>query len=223
MKNTSRFVVVACFALVAATLCSAQNLTIDNFSTGPYKKQLASGTNQTSQAGTMLGGSRLTDFLVCDPVPCHTVFKQTASFQILPNKKGTSALIQSAGYKTFPRLVVEYGVATPLHLNLSGSYDRLRVNFDGIDQVLNFNILAFSDGGYNQTACNLLPSTNPVSVDFPLIDFANSGGDFTDVTRLLFEFQSGSAIGGNDWAVTSFEALPASAPPADVVCHGFGS
>jgi hypothetical protein len=224
VKNGSGFLAaVLLMAVVAPFSAQAQNLTIDNFSTAPYKKQLMSGSDQHTQAGTMLGGSRYTDFVVCEPTPCHTAFNQPGSFQIRPDRRGTSALIHSAGYKVYPRLVVEYGAANPLQLNLSGSYDRLRVNFDGSDQVVNFNIVVFSPSGYYQSGCNLDLGTNPVSVDFPLADFSNSGGDFTNVSTIAYVMQTGSAVGANDWAITSFEAVPAGAPPAQIICHGLGT
>lgn len=56
----------------------------------------------------------------------------------------------SAGYKTWPRLDVIYGSTASLQLNL-GSYDRFRVNFDGSNTVVNFNIVVFSPSGRSQS------------------------------------------------------------------------
>jgi len=215
-------------AIAMAEGASAQ-LVLDNFSTGAYRKQFASGDDVNVQTGSMIGGHRETAFLVCPPGPCGVSnrFGQSASMQIRPATKfAPSALVYSAGYKVFPRVDVVYGSAAPLNLALAPTYDRIRVHFDGNDLVLNFNIVAFTAGLYSQTGCNLLPSIGPVSIDFPLLDFSpgsgTPGADFNNITSIDFIFQSGSAVGANDWAVTSFEAIPAGTPPAPITCHGLG-
>jgi hypothetical protein len=211
-------------AFLALPLAASAQLMLDDFSSGSYKKQLSSGSDTNTQAGTMIGGKRLTVFSVCQSNPCglQNMFGQTASFQIRSKTKiAPSVLIFSSGYYTSPRLDVEYGSAGPLQLDLS-NYDRLRVNFHGNDLVVNFNIVAFSGTKYSQTGCNLTASTNQVSIDFPFAYFT-SGADFSNISAFDFIFQSGSAVGAEDWAVTSFQAIPTGAPPAQVTCYGLGT
>jgi len=210
--------------VLALPLAASAQLILDNFSSGAYKKQLSSGNDTNTQVGVMIGGKRLTVFSVCQSKPCgsQNLFSQSASFQIRGKTKiAPSALIFSSGYYTSPRLDVEYGSGVPLQLDLS-NYDRLRVNFHGNDLVVNFNILVFSGTNYSQTGCNLTASTSPVSIDFPFAYFT-SGADFSNISAFDFIFQSGSAVGAEDWAVTSFEAIPIGAPPAQVTCYGVGT
>ena len=47
--------------------------------------------------------------------------------------------------------------------------------------------------------------------------------EFTNVDAIDFIFQSGSTVGANDWAVTSFEAVPTGASAAEITCHGLGT
>jgi len=213
--------------LIAATFgfpqrALSQNLTLDDFSTGPYARQLSAGRDVSTQVGSMVGLERQTFFIVCDPGPCGPAnpFAQSGSFEIRTGTDVTpSALIYSAGYKVYPRLEVHYGAVTPLQLDLGTNYDRIRVRFDGTDGVINFNIVVFSFSGYSQAGCNLDASGNPVSIDFPIANFRGEA-DFTRIDDISFVFQSGTAVGGNDWAVTRFEAVPTGAPPADLTCPG---
>jgi hypothetical protein len=209
-------------------------LLIDDFSSGPYKKTLPTKTAVTDisvQKGKMLGGVRETQYLVCHQVPCNTAeneFGQTAGFQIRPSKNADvpSALIFSAGYKTFPRLDVFYGVngdIVPLHLNLT-PYDRLRVSFDGLNSVVNFNLQLYSPTGNGQLGCNLSsPSSLPFTVDFPLANFASPETiELSDITYMNMISQSGGVgdLGTMALAITRFEAVPATTPPASFTCLG---
>ena len=216
-------VTVVMLLSVALPRAAHSQLVLDDFSTGPYSVRQSSGQDTNTQTGTMVGGERETVFFVCPPGPCgaSNPFDQEAGFQIRPGSP--SALIYSAGYKTGPRVDVQYGTNTPLQLNL-GSYDRFRVNFDGTDLFVNFNILVFTPSGWLQSGCNLAASTNSVSIDFPFADFLGPGTlDFTNINAIDFIFQTSSAIGANDFAVTSFEAIPNAAPAAQITCHGIGT
>jgi hypothetical protein len=218
--NTALLATILILPLASA---ARAQLTLDDFSTGPYKKTLSSGQDINTQAGMMIGGNRQTVFTVCSANPCgaQNPFAQAASFQVRQKTKLTpSALIFSAGYKVAPRLEVAYGSVAPLNLDLGTNYDRIRVNFDGSDLFVNFNILVFTGTSYSQTGCNLAASTNPVSIDFPFAYFTK-GADFTNISIIDFIFQTSSAIGANDWAVTSFQAIPTGDPPAQITCYGF--
>jgi hypothetical protein len=228
--NRFTVTVFAIATLLSISKLAAAQLLLDDFSTGKYGKQLLSGSNTNSQTGSMIGGTRETVFFVCPPGPCgaYNRFGQTGSFQVRAKTKTTpSALIYNSGYKVSPRLDVFYGSGAPMNLDLSTLYDRFRVTFDGSDLSVNFNIVAWTGTLYSQTGCNIDPSITSFTIDFPFANFAPGGGtpgaDFGGVTLLDFIFQSGSAIGGNDWAVTSFQAIPIGAPPADITCAGLGT
>ncbi|MGO8986762.1 MAG: hypothetical protein ACLPHI_05225 [Terriglobales bacterium] len=227
----SRFakLALAIIAIVTLSQFAAAQLLLDDFSTGKYEKSLKSGTDTNTQSGTMIGGNRETEFFVCPPGPCgsYNLFAQPASFQVRPKTKTTSsALIQSAGYKVSPRLDVFYGSSAPLNLDLSSLYDRFRLTFDGSDLGVNFNILVWTGGLYSQTGCNIDASITSFTIDFPFANFTpgqgTPGADFSDLTLMDFIFQSDSGIGGNSWAVTSFQAIPIGAPPGNITCAGLG-
>jgi len=230
MKQLTLSFLVLCVALVAAQFTHAQNLTLDDFSTGAYKKTLptkTAGEDINVQKGTMIGGERETDFLTCHQIPCTTgenEFGQTSSFQMRPSKKADvpSAGIFSAGYKMFPRLDIFYGV-NGLDLDLK-PYDRLRVSYDGLNSIVNFNIELWSPTGNGIDGCNLTSPTGsyPFTVDIPLAKFAVNGGpiDFSHITLIDIISQSGGVgdLGTLTFAITKFEAIPASVPPANVTC-----
>jgi len=204
-------------------------LLFDDFSTGLYQKTLKSGSDTNFQSGAMIGGSRETTFIACvSPCSKYNPFNQPSSFQVRAQTKITpSALIFNEGYKSQADLGVGYGFSTPLSLNLASAYDRLRVNFDGANETVNFNIIVWSTGGtlYSQIGCNLLGSGTPFSVDFPFVDFTPGGGtpgaSFSDITNMELELSvAQGSMGGATYAVTSFQAMPIGAPKADITCTG---
>jgi hypothetical protein len=98
------------------------------------------------------------------------------------------------------------------------------VTFDSSSRVVNFNIVAFSplpDGtlAHFQAGTNVdaSPSVLPFCVDFPFAKFAEVPGvtqDFANAGISLLDviFQSGSAIGADDFAVTKIEVLDGTDP-----------
>ena len=68
----SKYTYVALVAILCLALPPVANaqLVLDDFSTGAYKIQLASGQDTNTQSGMMVGGERLTVFTVCPPGPC---------------------------------------------------------------------------------------------------------------------------------------------------------
>lgn len=226
--------VLAAAPVMVAPKPAASQLLFDDFSTGLYQKSLKSGSDNNFQSGAMIGGNRETTFSVCTPpsTPCKTYnpWGQPSSFQVRGKTSATpSALVYNGGYKVFSDLGLGYGFPTPLSLNLSSTYDRLRVSFDGIDQTLNFNIIVFSTGGslHSQIGCNLVDPGNGTAftVDFPFADFTPGGGtpgaDFSNVTQMVLEFGVAEDFPfGEDFAVTSFQAIPTGAPAADITCTG---
>jgi hypothetical protein len=208
---------------------AVSQLLFDDFSTGPYQKTLKSGSDTNFQSGAMIGGSRETTFVACvSPCSKYNPFNQPSSFQVRAKTTITpSALIFNEGYKSQAYLQVGYGFSTPLSLNLASGYDRLRVTFDGADETVNFNLIVWSTGGtlYSAIGCNLLGSLTPFSVDFPFVDFTPGGGtpgaSFSDITNMELELSAAQgSMGGANYAITSFQAIPIGAPAANITCTG---
>ncbi len=191
-------------------------------------KTAAETSTQTGQH--MLGGERYNYFRVCKQFPCSIAedeFSQSATFQVLPGKKDLplSALIVSGGYKTFPLLQMFWGIdaqnnIVPLHQNLT-AYDRMRVSFDGIDDILNFNLQLYSPTGNGQLGCSLgpvHPVPPPYTVDFPLAEFVAGNGthiDYSDIT-----YMDMLAFLGGGYAITKYEAVNSqTAAPPSFICH----
>ena len=212
-------------ALAGMSRMATAQLTLDDFSTGQYQKMLKYGRDTNFQTGKMVGGLRETDFCVSKPCSGQTnPFGQTGSFQISPaTNTSPSALIYSTGYKVLPRLVLIYGQGGPLNLALAPAYDRLRLSFDGNNSVTNFLIYAWSGSTNVSTlACHIAFNPYPFTVDLPFADFKLDGGtgvDFTNVSAMSLVFTQDYTVGGTDWAITSFEAIPTGAPPGNVICN----
>jgi hypothetical protein len=224
----------ATFSMGAAQYAAAQ-LTLDDFSTGPDQQTLKTGENRNTQMGNMWGGSRETIYVSCPNKHCSgggvgdNPFHQPNSFEIR-NGNGIipSALIFNSGYKTYPDLSLRYGYAKPMNEDLASKYDRIRVNFDGASQSVNFDIQVFSNNGslYSELGCNLASPggfMTAFSADFPFKNFkagtGTPGADFKGVTNMIFEF--GESEGPNmeaDYAVTSIQAVPTGDQPAAFVC-----
>jgi hypothetical protein len=98
-----------------------------------------------------------------------------------------------------------YGDPNRLDLDLT-PYDRLRVDFDGLDQILNFNVAIFTDEGKSQLGCNLATIQAPFSVDLLLSDFVPPR-DFSHVRYIDFIFQAGNPLLSQDFGVTKISAL----------------
>jgi hypothetical protein len=222
MNKPTMFVFLA--ALTATSGVSQINcLTIDDFTTGADSLPLKTpGTSaQVTQTGTMLGSVRGTAFEI---VPNGNPFLQPAEVDI--DQGSGIPLVMTTGLKTFWRLEMEYGVdlkfaAYPLNYFPTGC-DRFRVTFDSASQTVNFNVVVFYGPDYGhhaQDGINLDPSpyTYPFCVDFLFSNFApgipNDTPDFAGkgILSIDFVFQSGSAIGGNEFAITKIETLDPSA------------
>ncbi len=198
-------------------------IAIDNFRTGlTPRTPIVCNVNDTVQPGSMVGGIRHTRLIVNEAGASCSVsnkYRQTASMQVRP-----SALIVNSDFKVFHRLEVFYGhdelkQNRPLNLDLTeGGLNnrRIRIAFEAMDLVENFNIVLFMKDGSARSQCsiNLNPSTNPFTVDFPLDSFGVALGDadYADVDYIALIFQSGSAMGSNDFAVKSVTATSAITP-----------
>jgi len=234
-NNTLAKMILAAAVLFIIPQLAFSQLLIDDFSTGPYQKSLKSGTDTNSQSGSMIGGSRETSFFACVKTDCGkwNPFGQPSSFQIQPKTKTSpSALVFNGAYKSQAYLGVLYGFSAPMTLDLASSYDRLRVTFDSADQAVNFNIIVWSNGGslYSQTGCWLSDpgAGTSFSVDFPFADFTpggdTPGASFSGINYMEFLFDGAQGtLTGEDWAVTSLQAIPIGAPAANVTCNGLGT
>jgi len=209
-------VAMACLQQVAR----AQDLVLDDFSTGAGKLgPISSGSRTGTQVGSgIIGGTRWANLDIGKA--SANEFRQPSDVQFLPSTTPNvpSAMVWTAGYKSNARIEVGYGNdanIAPLNLNLT-PYDRLRVNFDGLTQVLNFNVEAWYGPNGTTVAdlgCNLLPS-GPFTLDLPLAAFKSASPlDWSNIAGFYLIFQGDSSL-----AITGFSAIPASDPPGSVVC-----
>lgn len=198
-------------------------IAIDNFRTGLTPRiSIFCNVNDTVQLGSMVGGIRRTRLIVNEAGASCSVsnkYRQTAAMQIRP-----SALIVNGDFKVFHRLEIFYGQDElkqnrPLNLDLTeGGLNnrRIRIAFEAMDLVENFNIVLFMKDGSARSQCsmNINPSANPFTIDFPLDNFGVALGtaDYSDVDYIALIFQSGSAMGSNDFTVKSVTATSAITP-----------
>jgi hypothetical protein len=114
-----------------------------------------------------------------------------------------------------------YGnLPNPLHADFT-PYDRFRVHFVGINGTLNFNILAFTSTSWLQFGCNLAPTFVPTTVDLPFANGVGPGVTWSSIDTMDFIFQS-SGEGGQDFAISLLELVPAGTAPGDVTCGPIG-
>lgn len=227
-------VAVACTSTAHAANC----VTIDDFTTGPGRSTLIvpNTSNAITQAGAMLGGIRGTAFLIgANP------FAQISGMAVdHPGNTGVP-LVVTTGLRTGFRLDLVYGFDVnfaPKSLSyFPAGCDRFRVTFDSASQILNFNIVAWYNPDYGHHAqdginLNPAPFITPFCVDFLFANFLPGvPGDTPDfggkgILALDFIFQTGSAIGGNEFAITKLETVDpvtAANSPCAIVAPPLGS
>ena len=204
------------------------NLVIDDFKSGSTARiPVVCGLKDLTQTGSMAGGTRRTRLIVSNPgANCNlsNKYRQTASLQVKP----VGAMILNSDNRVFHRLEVLYGQDAlnniqPLNLDLTeGNLNnrRIRIAFDSMDVGVNFNIVVFMNDGSSRTQCgiNFSPGPNPFVMDFPLANFGTALGtpDYTDVDYIALIFQSGSAVGSNDYAVKSVITTNAVTPGVEI-------
>ncbi len=197
---------------------------IDDFSTGTFSQSVGiTGFNNPAtwftdqQSGTMIGGTR-------------TVTLETGDINGSTNSStiGVSGgeLGLNLGVDTTHRLGISYG-ATPLGLDLSGE-DRLRLDFSGNSDGLNFNILLFDNtSSYLQIGYNIAPSATSFSWDFLFSDGvlgAQPGVttfNFNNISSIYLQSQTGFA--GQDFGISNISATHMDVPePATALLFGLG-
>jgi hypothetical protein len=220
-----RFAAAIVLFLAALAGCAvAQDLTIDDFTTGAYSSPpfKAGAKHESIQTGSMMGGSRDTNMYVCAPAACATQnpYNQPSSYGFFPETATrAAAMVQTGGYFAGPRIDLYYGLQTPLHADFRG-YQKIRVNFSGLTQPLNFNIQPHTGGPYAQGGCNVPAIPGAFSLELPLNLFVQTKGfSFADVTYMDVIFQDGSAIGGVSFGITSIELSNTTKLGTVIDCH----
>jgi hypothetical protein len=226
MKFRYAMFVALLIAAIAAT-AGAQDLTIDDFTTGHYQSPgYTSGLiHRNIQTGSMMGGSRDTNMWICDTnkkgeCALANPYHQASSYGFLPAKGGQpAAMVQTGGYFAGPRIDMGYGYQTSLNADFT-PYQKIRVNFTGLTEGLNFNIQPHTGGPYAQGGCNLPAYAGKFSVELPLSKFVQTQGfSFADVTYMDVIFQSGSAIGTVSFGITSIELSNTTKSGIVIDCH----
>jgi hypothetical protein len=221
--------VVSLFILLTAVVAGAvaQDKTIDDFTTGAYQSpSYKNGSHTSIQSGSMMGGSRDTGMSICDTTvkgQCAAInpYSQPSSYGFFPAKGSRAAsMVQTAGYYAPPRIDMGYGFQSPMDENF-GAYQKIRINFSGLSQPLNFNILLFTGTAHAQGGCNLPAYSGPFSAELPLSLFAvqSESFDFAHVTAADVIFQSGSVIGNVGFGVTSIELTNTTKSGIVIDCH----
>ncbi len=225
--KSKRAVVPVLFLAAAAASAVAQDLPIDDFTTGAYQSAgfKSGATHRSIQNGSMMGGSRDTNMFVCDPTKkgdcaSRNPYNQASSYGFYPAAGGrAAAMVQTAGYDTGPRIDMGYGYQAAMDINFTG-YQKIRMTFQGLTESLNFNIQLFTGTAYAQGGCNIPPYPAPFSVELPLNLFVQSSGfDFHHVNLIDVIFQSASAIGAVSFAATSIDLSNTTAPGLVIDCH----
>lgn len=149
----------------------------------------------------MIGGVRETFFFLNPQNP----FDQTCTLEIQPN----GALLINAGLRLFWGLSLVYGESPGgqdalLNLNLT-PYDRFRLDIDSVDVGLSLPVVVFSGNGNSASAIVSIPDNNSrYDLDIPFTNFTENPGspiDWSDIDKIAFVFQSGSAVSGDDFAI----------------------
>jgi hypothetical protein len=222
MKSTISLAILALsFMLGAAHSTLAQDLNIDDFTTGktPILKYMGGSSNSTTQTGGanhLIGGTRTVTVNIA-----NNPLNQLSTFQFRPDvKNGLSAFIQNPGFYVSHRVDMVYGNGAPMNADLSSFYQNgfIRLNFLGLTENLNFNIQLFTGSVWAQGGCNINYYPGQFSVELPLAKFVDKGINWADVNAMDFIFQSTSGIGIVSSAITSIEVSNTSKQGA-ISCH----
>jgi hypothetical protein len=197
------------FLLVSSIAAMAQ-ITVDDFTAGAYSTPaLTSGVDQQIQTGDpthLLSGARRTYFTTAT-----NPFGNLAQVKIGKLDGTNGVLTAQNGPRQYHRLELLYGVdpitgvLRPMHVNLS-SYTRFRLTFNSNSTPEDCIIVVYYNNGssHAQGAVNVPVnlSGGAFSLDIP---FSSFGVDPTwnSIDYINVIFQSDSAIGANDFALSS--------------------
>ena len=123
------------FLTAAAVTAAAQNLAIDDFTTGAYQSPAyySGSSNPSTQTGSMMGRSRSTNMNVCVSAYCSTQnpYNQPSTYGFFA-KTATqpAAMVQTAGYYASPRIDMGYGFGSHMDEPFQG-YQKIRLTARG--------------------------------------------------------------------------------------------
>jgi hypothetical protein len=128
-------------------------------------------------------------------------------------------MVQTGGYFAGPRIDMGYGFHNPMDVDFS-VYQKIRINFNGLSQPLNFNIQLFTGTSYAQGGCNMPAYPGQFSAELPLSLFIQTQGfDFHHVNLINVIFQNGSTIGNVGFGITSLELSNTTKGGVVIDCH----
>ena len=197
------------FGVCAVALAHANSF-VDDFSSGAYSVTLSGlGSDSNSQNGTMLGGTRLTQFSI-DNNP----YNQSATMSIDQN---------DANGNPEPGLFVDggFGLSSTVELEYHGisgipGASGFAFDFLGTDQPLNVIMEVDSNSGFADAALSVGANGNPFTLNFAPGQFSGAI-DFSSISLIYVEFDT-SASG--DFGLQDIRSTP---EPASLAVLGLGA
>jgi len=203
--------------LMGIQIAQAQNITIDDFNTGPQEiTPRASGSVIHVQTGSMLGGFRQVKHII-SPVPPSPFLGRKGVYNII---KGH--LIVEDGVHVASRLEISYGFdkennLIPLNLDLSNALanGKLTLHFHSLDMSNQVDAIIQLVAPSREIFQISKPITPPVvgsfNVSFPLAQFRSgsqgkspSKSDLKSIDYITLILQE-AGNGGNDYAIDFFD------------------
>lgn len=199
-------------------------LTIDDFTNAPQELTVTSGDKSNYKKANSNTCDPLSSRSSQSPIGCA----RSIRFVVAPTKGfaqparleiGGGLLLVDSSIRVSPVVQVFYGVneqnqQVPLNLNLSG-FNRFRVHVDSndLDLIIAMQVIAGNNPSpaLGEVSAFGTPTGTPFPVDLPFSSFAVNAGpapDFRDIDQIRLFVQTASAIGANDYAIASIEALP---------------
>lgn len=199
-------------------IAKAQNITIDNFNTGPQIIQpRPSGSVTHVQTGSMLGGFRQVKHIVQQMPPPPPSLGRKGVYNITRGH-----LIVEDGVRVASRLEISYGFdrennLIPLNLDLSNALanGKLTLHFHSLDMINQVDAIIQLVTPSREIFQLSKPITPPVvgsfTVSFPLTAFRSGSqgkpptkSDLKSIDYLTLILQDGGN-GGNDFAIDLFD------------------
>jgi hypothetical protein len=201
----------------------AQELVIDNFSSGPTRAVLMNGARDLPGFGnSIIGGFRLIRF---GAAPIAGGPARSTLLEIPTNTPpGMSGLFVESGVNSSVSVELVYGVgprgsSNPLHLDLPGlGLDRFRIEFGACDLELHYLVQVFDSDNRHATHIGPISTANrnlPFTADFIFSDFMLDSGsiNWNDIVSISIQLNTGNATGGQDFWVKRIIAAYGPPPP----------